>query len=1537
MKKVISLFLTIAIAFSMFSCVGIVAGAATRYLVLDQKNIVPHATWAVFVPQETGAYKFASDGYGDPRIEIYCESGYYYLDDQVGLDFSGTIELQAGEEVSCYLYNYEGSDCVFTISKVETPESISFTLANPIELVENIGGYWESFYNSEKDEWDQAYFYENYSIRKAGNVLSVKYSDGETETYTYDGYEWYDENGKEIESGALRCYDYQSVTPWTVGGENYITVSYMGVETQVPVSVIENPVSAIEFIPAKPYELIENMGGYAENFYNRETGEWENVYFYNDYSVEVDGNILKVHFNDGRVIDYTYSYWDDEWLDADENQLPYDYVRCYDYQSVDNWTVGGDNSFVVKYMNYETNVPVSVIANPVESIEFIPAEPYEIMENTDGYWEMWYNQEECEWENTYFYDSYSIKEKDNVLRVNMTDGSVVDYTYRGVEKEENHWYYEWYDESDNKLPYDDIRCYDYQSVDPWTVNGENYFVVKYLGKEAQVPVNIYENPYLSLEFIPAESLVIKENTGGWWETRYDGTEEVPVYNYNVDNLVERKNNVIKIIKKDGTIIKYTRNGNRYYNEYGECLSFSAYKIDDDQWGVGKENKFVIDAGYVKGTFNVNIIEDSKYVAEDVFVAEKISDTECIITDILLNEYGFDGVIDIPEEVDGYTIIGIEDGLLGKFQYLRGVYLPSGFSMISEHLFDECYNLEEINVSEDNEVFESVNGVLYNEALTEIYYCPYAFTGTLVIKAGVTELSDNVTSGLTNGATIEIEEGNTAFALEDGILYNADFTKIYKAISPDADYEMKSTVTEISDYAFCGNESLESVKVAEGVTEISYMSFASCEALKNVELPSTLVSIEGSAFMRDSALEGITLPETTKSIGISAFRGCSSMAEFNINEGLETLGDWAFHKSGVEKIELPDSLTTLGEGCFYYSEKLTELTIGTGLTEIPYCAFTNTSIENLEIPENITSIGERSFYGIDITSLYLHDKITYIDGAFGNCDKLTYVYVGSGIQSMEGAFGWCDNLKKVEFAEGHDAERKGAFSGCSQLEEIIIPSTVTKIAYREYQYCTSLVNIDIPYDLYDVEARSFDDTGWYNNQPEGQVYLEHVFYDYKGDMPENYTLVIKDGTKSIADEAVSYEKNLVAVELPEGLKHIGFVAFEGCKNLTDITIPSSVETIDDYAIGYTYYCYGYVKYGDVIIRGMPGSEAERYANACGFTFIEVEHEHNPTDWIIDSEATCTEDGAKHKECTVCGKTIDVDVIPATGHKFKLSDIMEIHPHTVTYECTNCEETKTEVYADSDCIECNFKFTAIDSNSYKLSAYTGTNADVVIPATYKNRVVTTIAAGCFKGNSAIKSVKLSEGVTEIGSLAFMNCSALEKVIIPESVTKIGTQAFYGFKGVIYCQNGSFAHQYAVDKNIDYVLLSITETAHSQIDYNKMLIYTKVQNCEDITSILAVSETAIAIPVASSMHGDREIYGTGTIISVFDGDEYIGDFTLIVEGDVDGDSTCDVIDAMLAERTASGHAELYDAYAIAADGNGDEVIDVVDYQNLVNKALA
>lgn len=84
--------------------------------------------------------------------------------------------------------------------------------------------------------------------------------------------------------------------------------------------------------------------------------------------------------------------------------------------------------------------------------------------------------------------------------------------------------------------------------------------------------------------------------------------------------------------------------------------------------------------------------------------------------------------------------------------------------------------------------------------------------------------------------------------------------------------------------------------------------------------------------------------------------------------------------------------------------------------------------------------------------------------------------------------------------------------------------------------------------------------------------------------------------------------------------------------------------------------------------------------------------------------------------------------------------------------------------------------------------------------------TMGLGVFYGCSSLIEADL--GATELTSIpknAFRDCTSLTKVVIPKSVTSIGTDAFRNdSKVVIYCYKDSAAHKYAVEKNINFVLI-------------------------------------------------------------------------------------------------------------------------------------
>ena len=136
----------------------------------------------------------------------------------------------------------------------------------------------------------------------------------------------------------------------------------------------------------------------------------------------------------------------------------------------------------------------------------------------------------------------------------------------------------------------------------------------------------------------------------------------------------------------------------------------------------------------------------------------------------------------------------------------------------------------------------------------------------------------------------------------------------------------------------------------------------------------------------------------------------------------------------------------------------------------------------------------------------------------------------------------------------------AFYACAMLKSVIIPHTVTFIGMSAFHYCENLADVYIPYSVTTVEGSAFAYTKWYDNLPDGEVYINNTLYRYKGTAPENTKIVVNDGTTRIAGFSFWNQSNIVSVELPQSLTVIEHNTFEGCTQLDRILIPYNVTYI-----------------------------------------------------------------------------------------------------------------------------------------------------------------------------------------------------------------------------------------------------------------------------------------------------------------------------------------------------------------------------------------
>ena len=138
----------------------------------------------------------------------------------------------------------------------------------------------------------------------------------------------------------------------------------------------------------------------------------------------------------------------------------------------------------------------------------------------------------------------------------------------------------------------------------------------------------------------------------------------------------------------------------------------------------------------------------------------------------------------------------------------------------------------------------------------------------------------------------------------------------------------------------------------------------------------------------------------------------------------------------------------------------------------------------------------------------------------------------------------------------------AFQGCDKLESLVIPNTVKKIGMYAFTGCSKLLNISFPESLEDVMAGALYECAWYDNQPDGLVYVGNLLYRYKGIAPTG-VITINEGTKAVLGLAFSNQPNITSVILPESVTSVHMQAFGDCPNLESVTLPTWLSVIEDY--------------------------------------------------------------------------------------------------------------------------------------------------------------------------------------------------------------------------------------------------------------------------------------------------------------------------------------------------------------------------------------
>lgn len=574
-------------------------------------------------------------------------------------------------------------------------------------------------------------------------------------------------------------------------------------------------------------------------------------------------------------------------------------------------------------------------------------------------------------------------------------------------------------------------------------------------------------------------------------------------------------------------------------------------------------------------FPYTISKDVKFYAKwqekATYVQTTLDDFEYTEADgkITLTKYkGNKEHIILPENASalGGQVFQLAEGE-STIAAIKSLKIPQNIESIDGLSLFWSVNLYTIEVDENNAKYASKGGVLFNKTLDTLIAYPMGrsveTTNAYVIPEGVKTIEQYAFTGYQRKSLILPSTLETIkyCAFSYAYFEEITFPSGLKTVEDHGIYNMPSLkkATFPKDAAFSsGNYLLIECNMLEELTapaDIYNKCYISSEAFKTLKITAgeTVESISGSK----KNLETLVLADTVKTIGKYAFRNLTKLSSVTFSASLETIGEYAF--DGCESLTVfnaPSSLKTIEYSAFANSG-LETVTLNEGLESIlgkdnnlnAYPGpFENTKIKTLKVPSTVKKV-------------CVFGRMSSLETLYISADFLNSVYTRNGSTSVRRLFLTGGSLSMIDLFD--------------DFYEVHFASGVTSTnTYKLYSNALivneSNVQISVPDDYVGEYVTS-------ESAVTGKFVAENdmIYYSYNG----RKILVRYTGEKTVIEASdlsgitdiyrpAFCKTNITSVTLPSSVKNIGEKAFEICKSLSTVYIPSSVERIAGYAFGWS---------------------------------------------------------------------------------------------------------------------------------------------------------------------------------------------------------------------------------------------------------------------------------------------------------------------------------------------------------------------------------
>ena len=788
------------------------------------------------------------------------------------------------------------------------------------------------------------------------------------------------------------------------------------------------------------------------------------------------------------------------------------------------------------------------------------------------------------------------------------------------------------------------------------------------------------------------------------------------------------------------------------------------------------------------------------------------------------------------EVNGLTIS--DNAFKGCTSLSNFNYTSLKNVTIGDYAFSECESLTWFNFDVVNSIGEyafSKSGIESVEIPAGVTLAPFAFADcpkllTAVVSASAESLFENSTALKEATFEISIEIPKRAFygctALEKVSAPKAVYVRSMAFYNCKAlktfEYEK---IGDVEDYAFYGCSSIDNIDLSKfrgAFYEIPSYAFYGCKSLKNV---------------------GNCSPWE---IGNYAFYGCSSLENFDFSK-TDTIGEYAFAKSGLTNVDLSSQYCAagrrafqacnnlkelyfkyevfLGEEAFADCEGLESIVIGDDVEYIGrmyqsngYCFADCNNVKYFYIGKNFKDTHNEEPYCIFDFDLYTlggleafevspenpyfftdDNGVLYMNTTYENKDFVVLVCYPAGkkdtFYSTENALKDNDRLFTI-------GER--AFCDQQYLKELELTKTVTAYIYDEKYDCNETIGFTLEASFCDAVIEKITFTG--DAHFEGIGYL--MFWG------SSIKQIDLDGVIEIGSDAFDDCQNLESVASDTCL-YIYENAFEDCKNLKSAKFPNCLEI---YSRAFED-CYSLA---EIDFDNVEWIDWHVFQNCKSLpATLELKNVEDVGDYAFEGCTNIT---------TVIFPKCD-DLGSGTFRDTNITEIVLGNVYLPKYaflDCTTLKSVKAKgltaaekaFYGCTNLVSVEVENTASIGNSVfgactNLETFKAGSVIMIGDYAFSGctkleqfncETVKSIGKYAFSGCTSFETLNLTS-VESIGDYAFQNCTNLKLVQLAQKKCTFGTNCFTNCHDVsFFCEEDTDPYNYAINNNIPVCAVTI-----------------------------------------------------------------------------------------------------------------------------------